>query len=388
MSDFKSFENLFELIPDLVCCLDEQGNIISVNGAVESFGYAKDDMCSKLFIEFIHEGDRALYQNSQDTETQVLFKARHMDAHKVVEKYIPVVIVRKDESLLVVKDISELKEKEHALSKTKDQLFQTEKMASIGQLAAGVAHEINNPLGFVSSNMATLQTYIEPIRNILESIDALNNAIESADSALIAQKGKEIAELVIKSDLEFVLEDINDLAEESLQGLERIKKIVMDLKLYARKESDEMAEADINSVIDSAINIVWNQIKYTCELKKDYSELPMIVGNVQQLSQVFVNLLVNAGQAIEESGTLTVKSFLEGDQIVITVADTGNGIPEEIITKIFDPLFTTKEPGKGTGLGLSISYEIIQRHKGELSVESKPGEGTTFTIKLPVAKTD
>lgn len=386
MTQENNYHKLFDLVPDLVCKLDGQGKIIETNSAVSLFGYSKEEFIGKELIEFIKEADRDLYEKSLDRQTSVLFNARHMDAHSYKEKFIPTIIVRDDPSLVIIKDISELKEKENALAKSKDALFQTEKMASIGQLAAGVAHEINNPLGFVSSNMATLQTYIDPIRKILESIDALNVAIEAADGDLIAVKGKEIAQLVIKSDLEFVLEDINDLAEESLQGLERIKKIVMDLKLYARKESDEMAEADVNSVIDSAINIVWNQIKYNCELKKEYAELPMVQANVQQLSQVFVNLLVNAGHAIGDSGTLTVKSFVDGDCVQIEVSDTGKGIPEDIIEKIFDPLFTTKDPGKGTGLGLSISYEIIQRHKGTLTVESKPGEGTTFTIKLPVSK--
>lgn len=372
-------------LPDMVCSIDSDNIILSVNSAVSNFGYEREEMIGKSILDYIHSDSIDAFKNRGASEISVLFSAKEMTKNEVTVKFVPVKIYGSDSAFVLVKDMREFKAQEDALKMTKNQLFQSEKMASIGHLAAGVAHEINNPLGFVSSNMATLQTYIDPMGKLLGMVEELNSSLNKGDWDAVKAKGKEIESLAKEKDIEFILEDLNDLIEESLQGLDRIKKIVMDLKLYARKESDEKGEADINAIIDSAINIVWNQLKYKCDVKKDFSKLPMVECNVQQMTQVFVNLLVNASQAIVDKGIIQIKSYSDGSNVLVDVTDSGKGMTESIMARIFDPLFTTKEPGKGTGLGLSITYEILKKHDGNIEVSSQVGEGTTFIITLPAA---
>jgi two-component system NtrC family sensor kinase len=179
-------------------------------------------------------------------------------------------------------------------------------------------------------------------------------------------------------------EDIKGLITESLDGSERVRKIVQGLKSFARVDEAEYKYADINECIESTINIVWNELKYKATLKKDYGNLPLTKCYPQQINQVFMNLLINAGHAIESQGEITIKTWAEDGSIWVAISDTGHGIPKEDLNKIFEPFFTTKEVGKGTGLGLSITYEIVQKHDGEITVESEVGKGTTFTVRLPI----
>ena len=181
------------------------------------------------------------------------------------------------------------------------------------------------------------------------------------------------------------MNDVNTLLEHSSRGLERIKKIVMDLRTFAREENAETMElAKIEEIIDSILSIVQNEIKYKAELTKDYGDTVLVKCNPQRLGQVFINLLVNASQAIEEKGKITIKTYRQDKYVCIDVTDTGHGIAPENLKKIFDPFFTTKPVGQGTGLGLSVSYEIVKKHGGEIKVQSKAGEGTTFTVMLPI----
>jgi two-component system, NtrC family, sensor kinase len=197
-------------------------------------------------------------------------------------------------------------------------------------------------------------------------------------------KGKlETAERRLEMD--YIEKDVKDLLSETQEGVERIKKIVQGLKSFSRADSGEKVSANIHDVIDGVLNIVWNEIKYRAELIKEYGEVPLISGNPQQLGQVFVNLLVNAAQAIDEHGKITIRTFVEKNEVVVAISDTGCGIPEDIQTKIFDPFFTTKDPGKGTGLGLSISYDIVKKHGGRIEVSSRVGQGTTFTLYFPAS---
>ena len=275
---------------------------------------------------------------------------------------------------------TQLVELNKQLSQAQNHLLQSEKMASIGLLAAGVAHEINNPIGYVNSNIGTLEKY-------LVNIFALLARYEQAE-ALMQGHGLELEELrqfKNKIDLGYLRDDIKALLAESHQGLERVKKIVIDLKDFSRSGAEEeWAWVDIRQGLESTLSIVWNELKYKCEVEKEYATLPQIYCMPSQLNQVFMNLLVNAAQAIEEYGIITIRTGQENDQVWVEIADTGKGIPAENMPHLFDPFFTTKPVGVGTGLGLSVSYSIVQKHHGRIEVKSEVGKGTAFRVWLPV----
>ena len=269
------------------------------------------------------------------------------------------------------------------------QLLQSEKMASIGRLAAGVAHEINNPTGFVSSNLKTLSEYIEDIMELFEEYRKLVSKLKKNSDTCgpfheISEQLKHIVALENEVDLDFVLKDIFELIDESKEGTERIKKIVQDLKDFAHPGQDKPKFADINQNIDSTVNVVWNELKYKADVIKDYGDLPRVQCYPQLLNQVFMNLLINAVQSIEKRGEINIKTRADNGYVEIKISDTGSGIPKENLNRIFDPFFTTKDVGKGTGLGLNVAYNIIKKHHGKIDVNSGVGKGTTFTIKIPV----
>jgi two-component system NtrC family sensor kinase len=277
------------------------------------------------------------------------------------------------------------KELENALNKlkaTQAQMLQQEKMASIGQLAAGVAHEINNPMGFITSNLGTLSKYT---KRLSEYIDLQTKAIDEIGTEDVKRS---LAEQRKKLKIDYILEDIGQLIEESLDGAERVRKIVQNLKSFSRVDEAEYKFADINECIESTLNIVWNELKYKAKVYKEYGELPLTKCYPQQLNQVFMNILVNAAQAIEKQGEIRIKTWNGDGNIYIAISDTGVGIPKDKINRIFEPFFTTKPVGKGTGLGLSITYDIIKKHNGDIQVESEVGKGTTFTIRIPVVEDD
>ena len=270
------------------------------------------------------------------------------------------------------------------------QLLQSEKMASIGKLAAGVAHEINNPTGFVSSNLKTLSDYIEDIIGLFKEYRKLISKLKKNSDSCgplpeISEQVKRIVALEKEVDLDFVLKDIFELIDESKEGTERIKKIVQDLKDFAHPGQDKPKFADINQNIDSTVNVVWNELKYKADVTKDYGDLPQVQCYPQLLNQVFMNLLINAAQSIEKRGEINIKTRADNGYVKIKISDTGSGIPKENINRIFDPFFTTKDVGKGTGLGLNVAYKIIKKHHGKIDAKSVVGKGTTFTIRIPVA---
>jgi len=271
------------------------------------------------------------------------------------------------------------------------QLLHSEKMASIGQLAAGVAHEINNPTGFVSSNLKTLSEYIQDLSDLTKEYRRLVEKLKQnpgPDGGILAvsEQVKRISKLEEEIDLDFVLKDIVELIEESQEGAERIKKIVLDLKDFAHPGDDKPKLADINKNMDSTINVVWNELKYKADVIKDYGNLPQVKCYPQLLNQVFLNLLVNAAHSIEKRGEIQIKTRANNGYVEIIIIDTGSGIPKENLPKIFDPFFTTKKIGQGTGLGLNVVYNIIEKHRGEIDVKSDVGKGTTFTIRIPTAE--
>lgn len=267
-------------------------------------------------------------------------------------------------------------------------LVHSEKMASIGQLAAGVAHEINNPCGFVMGNLEVLADYKNNIQTLLLHYTELESYLKSdsfSNNIEIKKHLKKLNEIKQEMDIEYIMEDIGSLINDSLQGTERIRKIVQDLKIFSRVDSDEIKNIDINEdIIELALRLVSNELKYKCTIKKFLSPMPEYACNAGELSQVIMNLLINASDAIEENGTITISSCHDESSIRIQVADTGSGIKPEHINSLFDPFFTTKEVGKGTGLGLSISHGIIEKHGGTILASSVLGVGSTFAVTLPL----
>jgi signal transduction histidine kinase len=260
------------------------------------------------------------------------------------------------------------------------QLLQSEKLAAIGQLAAGIVHEINSPVGFVASNLVTLGAYLDDLFRVLDAYEALEGDCASSEATIAAMR-----ELKRDRNIGLLRVDSVDLLSESREGLARVTKIVSDLRNFSRAESADWQWADPRKGLDATLNIVWNEIKYHCVLRKDYGDLPEIYCIPSQIDQVFLNLLVNAAQAIPGKGEIAIRTGEVGGEVFIAISDTGTGIPAEILPRLFEPFFTTKPVGKGTGLGLSIAYGIVQSHGGRIEVESGEGKGSTFTVWLPVA---
>ena len=287
----------------------------------------------------------------------------------------------------------ELEQSIKTLKTSNLQLLQSEKMASIGQLAAGIAHEVNNPVGFISSNLCTLRDYIEDVRQVIVAQQfSIKAGVDCRDTEryveINAKAMADLNALLKKIDLDFLMVDMNDLLDESIDGIDRIRKIVADLLDFSRTNSSDYKDADINALIEKSLSIATNELKYKTEVNRDFGELPAVYCNDGKLTQVFLNLLLNASHAIEEHGSITIKTRHVGDNISVVVADTGVGIPKNIISNIFDPFFTTKSVSEGTGLGLHIVRSVIDSHQGTITVESELGEGAIFTISLPILGKD
>jgi signal transduction histidine kinase len=268
------------------------------------------------------------------------------------------------------------------LTAAQNQLLQAEKMASIGQLAAGVAHEINNPIGFVSSNLTSLGEYFDDLVSIVDTYARADSMIarEPSLSAAIRQAREDC-------DFDFVREDGATLLAESREGLARVTRIVQDLKSYSRVDESVWQETDINACLDSTLNVARHELKDRAQVVREYDNLPLIRCCPGQLNQVFMNLIINAAQAMDKPGRITVRSGQLGDWVWADVEDTGNGIAPENVKRIFEPFFTTKPVGQGTGLGLSLSWNIVKTHGGRIDVDSQLHRGTRFRVWLPMRST-
>jgi signal transduction histidine kinase len=277
---------------------------------------------------------------------------------------------------LMYKANMELVQMNIKLKETQKILVNHEKLASIGILAAGIAHEINNPLGFVKSNFNRLEKNMTTFMSAWNEIDSLIPSVSE-----IAQKYR----------LSRIMNEFPSLSSETREGLSRIVSIVSNLKTFARTANDEkFEEIDINAVIDSTLIVAWNSIKYVADVQRQFGNIPYVWAHEGEIKQVFLNIVINAAQAIESmcmpsKGLIRITTSSQPNRVLIIISNNGPPIPEESKAQIFDPFFTTKEPGKGTGLGLSISYDIVvNKHKGILRVESAPGIDTSFIIELPV----
>jgi len=274
------------------------------------------------------------------------------------------------------------------LKQSQAKLVHSEKMASLGQLAAGIAHEINNPIGFITSNLNTLAQYVETFSQLLTHYEHLTAPEAVENDALRQAELDKINSIKAEEDLDFIAQDLSLLIGESSAGLLRVKEIVQGLKNFARIDSDERQEADINKGIEATLRVIWNELKYRCNVVTDLGPLPHIYCHSGQLNQVFMNLIMNAAQAIDSEGTITIQTEYRDEHVLVRISDTGCGISPENLDKIYNPFFTTKPVGEGTGLGLSISFGIIEKHGGRIEVESDPGQGTTFTVFLPAIRGD
>ncbi|HJV92825.1 MAG TPA: ATP-binding protein [Azonexus sp.] len=262
------------------------------------------------------------------------------------------------------------------LEEAQNQLLQSEKMASIGQLAAGVAHEINNPVGFVNSNLGTLQRYVNNMLMLLAAYEQLEESL--VDNLLI-----DIRQLKKDVDAAYMREDVGILLTESLEGLQRVRRIVQDLKDFSHVDNAELERVKLETGLESTLNVVWNELKYKAKVVKEFGDTPQIECFPSQLNQVFMNLLINAAHAIEDHGQITIRTGHDEENVWVEVEDTGKGIAPENIGRIFEPFFTTKPVGKGTGLGLSLSYGIVNKHNGRIEVTSEVGRGSAFRVVLP-----
>ena len=262
------------------------------------------------------------------------------------------------------------------LEEAQNQLLQSDRMASIGQLAAGVAHEINNPVGFVNSNLGALQRYVTDMLRLL-------SVYERAEVTLPGAAMQEITQVKEEIDVAFLREDVTSLLAESLDGLKRVTRIVQDLKDFSHVDEAERQWADLEAGLESTLRVVWNELKYKADVVREFAGIPRIECFPFQLNQVFMNLLVNASHALDGRGTITIRTGHDDSQVWVEVQDTGRGIKPEHLSKIFEPFFTTKPVGQGTGLGLSLAYGIVKKHGGRVEARSELGRGTVFTVILP-----
>ncbi|WP_324594543.1 PAS domain S-box protein [Accumulibacter sp.] len=274
--------------------------------------------------------------------------------------------------------IERLTELNHKLEEAQNQLLQSEKMASIGQLAAGVAHEINNPVGFVNSNLGSLRNEVNDLLRVIDAYAAADPILAEHPALMDAINAARDT-----ADLAYLREDVGTLIDESLDGLQRVRRIVQDLKDFSRVDSSEWAFASLEAGLDSTLNIVRNEIKYKAEVRKEYAGIPEVECIAAQVNQVFLNLLVNAAHAIDERGTITLRTGCDAREVWVEVEDSGKGIAPEVLQRIFEPFFTTKPIGQGTGLGLSLAYSIAQRHGGRIEASSQVGSGSKFRLLLP-----
>ena len=297
----------------------------------------------------------------------------------------------KDRSLLERSiDISskEYNESMEKIRMLQSQLIQQEKMAGIGQLSAGIAHEINNPLGYTQSNLATLQKYLDKIKDFLDTLNNIESTLQTEPTDDVLNILNTIRTSQKKNKINIISNDIEDIIGESITGLNRIEKIVKSLLGFARSSTSEFEDYDLNKGIIDTLAVANNEIKYVATVVEEPGDIPHIEAAGGSINQVLLNLIINAVHAIKDTsnkGIITLKTFEKNDSVYCSITDNGIGISKENLDSIFTPFFTTKPVGTGTGLGLSIAYDIIvNKHAGEIKIESEEGKGTTFILRLPI----
>ena len=399
------FRTLIGIMPDRIYAKDMQGRFILANQAVANlmgmrspeemlgktdFDFYPEELASKYFAveqELLSSGKPLIaceqYVPNLSTGEPGWIETTKVHLRDPQGTVIGLVGVARDvterkridaELLSRNKELTEVNAK---LFQAQEQLLQADKMASLGQLAAGVAHEINNPVGFVNSNLGSLERYIEDLFKLVAACEAHEHELKADTLAALQTLKQDI-------DIAFLREDVMNLLRESMEGMQRVKQIVQDLKDFSHVGEAERQWANLERGLDSTLNMVRNEIKYKAEVVKEYAGVPDIECVPSQLNQVFMNLIVNAAHAIEERGTITVRTGSDAEKVWVEVRDTGSGISKDHLPRIFEPFYTTKPVGKGTGLGLSLSYGIVQRHRGSIEVTSEVGQGSCFKVTLPI----
>jgi two-component system NtrC family sensor kinase len=388
-------KNIIQNMNSALLVVDTEGKITSCNPPAEQIlARRTEDLCGLSIWDWFQDGEPGGGLVARTLTEGLRFKGAESFITLADGSAVPIgvscapILDADGTNLGAVAIFQDLTE----INQLRSQVLQTEKMASIGQLAAGVAHEINNPMGFIHANLFQMAEYLADLRRVWSGVEGLQKSVSRADPEEIRRASEELAAAAEEVDVPFVLSDFAKAIRESQEGAERIRHIVRDLRDFSHHETAERVLADINQCLDSTANIVWPMMKHLVVLEKEYRELPSLYCFPMQLKQVFLNLIVNAFQAIEErvgssgeTGRIRLHSDRLGEGVVVSVCDDGVGIPPENLDRIFDPFFTTKKIGSGTGLGLSTCYSIVQRHGGTLSVESHPGEGTTFHLFLPLS---
>lgn len=318
------------------------------------------------------------YKIAYQRERKARQIAEKMLDEKTREVYSTLIMIKSQFTHLQQKQ-KDLEAANTTLRTTQRQLVHSEKMVSLGQLAAGVAHEINNPVGFVLSNLTTLKDYTEGLQKLVTELLAKIETMPDS-SAWVTERLED-------ADYSYIKGDMPVLISESVVGLKRVREIVDGLRSFARVNDASFTWEDLNALLENTVKVTWNELKYVAKVCFDLVELPLVNCSPGQLSQVFVNLIVNACHALKEvkrPGRIVIRTRLEGDRVRIEIEDNGPGIPKRIQEKIFDPFFTTKTVGVGTGLGLSVSHGLVEKHRGTIAVASVEGEGTTFSVLLPL----
>lgn len=424
-------ESIIEGMLDVLMILDAGGNVVSANNASEKLlGYEKIELIGRNFKTFINnsndailtpddifneivnkkDGDEGLLnfecevlskhnsklttllsasylKDSEGNVTDIIVILKDITDRKIIESqliYANTELEEKRERLTIM--LEEAQEMHKELKETQEQLLQTEKLAAIGQLAAGVAHEINNPLGYIISNFDIFKQYGFVYAKFIESYKKLIFALNKDDFEMTKGVADDAQQMMDDLNLEFISQDLSNLLKDSKDGLEHIKKIVSDLQTFSRTSIEEMGMENVEDLLENALSLMSNEVAYKAELIKDFQGVPSVLCNPSRLSQVFFNIIINALQSMEEKGKIKISTSVDSNYVYVTVSDTGSGISKENQQKIFNPFFTTKPVGKGTGLGLSISYDIIKQHQGDIQVESELGKGTKVIVSIPLKR--
>ncbi len=416
-------DRLFTLSLDMLCIAGFDGYFKRLNPSWErTLGWTAEELMARPYVEFVHEKDREAtvaearklaggavtisfenrYRCSDGSYRWLLWNAAPFTTHEMIYAAARDITERKraeqelartagelahayDEARRLASDLEKTaasdRRANQELRKAQGQLVQSEKLAALGQMVAGVAHEINNPLSFVINNLAVLQRDVPILRELLAMYEEATDAPAERRAAILER----VRERGAQVDLPYMLRNIEGLLGRSRDGLTRIQQIVKDLRDFARLDESELHEADLNAGITSTLNIARGRaVKKNVRINADLSPLPPVTCYAAKVNQVVLNLVANAIDACGERGMVTVLSRAVPEGVEIEVIDDGPGLPSEIRDKIFDPFFTTKPPGQGTGLGLSISHGIVQDHGGRIDVESTPGHGACFRIILPL----
>ena len=353
--------------------------------------YIKNEFFKKSKSEFSNHPFEILVKTKDDKKVFTEITISSYEIFNVVHFVILIqdITLRKNAEVELINSREQLKiqnktleEALTSLQRVQDQLIHSEKMASLGQLTAGIAHEINNPLAYVSSNINRFNEYFNEINSALDKWRVLGKSF--LNNKVDENKIQEFAEMENQMDLDFIRKDFNDLMKYNMDGIERIKNIVQQLRSFSYSMVNDLSEEDVNNIIEETLTLVYSEVKYKADIIKNYGKLPLVECNFGELKQVFVNIFLNAVQAITENGQIIIDTFSLKDYIFIRIADNGCGISNENIKKIFDPFYTTKSIGNGTGLGLWICMSIIKKHEGLLNVTSEIGKGTMFEIKIPI----